>query len=149
MREIDAVRGKKNQNLLSAKLQNALMAEVVAGKFDLVVASPPCSTFSRARSASVSGPAAAAIAAASTWLSEALEVGTCSSGFVESAGGLHDQAARSASGKRSQAHGSLGAPRRFGPTPERCCASFDLAMAGSAGIGGKDGRLLRGLVPMR
>ena len=56
MREIDAVRGKKNQNLLSAKLQNALMAEVVAEKFDLVVASPPCSTFSRARSASVSGP---------------------------------------------------------------------------------------------
>ena len=56
MREIDAVRGKKNQNLLSAKLQNALMAEVFVGKFDLVVASPPCSTFSRARSASVSGP---------------------------------------------------------------------------------------------
>ena len=44
---------------------------------------------------------------------------------------------------------SLGAPRRFGPTPERCRASFDLAMAGSVGIGGKNGRLLRGLVPMR
>ena len=52
MREIDAVKGMKNQNLLSAKLQNALMAEVVVGKFDLVVASPPCSTFSRARSGS-------------------------------------------------------------------------------------------------
>ena len=50
------------------------------------------------------GSATAAIAAASTWVSVAFEVGTCSSGFVESAGGLHDQAARSASGKRSQAH---------------------------------------------
>ena len=108
MREIDAERGRRNQNLLSAKLQNALMAEVVAGKFDLVVASPPCSTFSRARSASVSGPPplrSRLHARGFPWLSKLARA------QVASSSRLVDFTI-----KLLEAHGSLGAPRRFGPT---------------------------------
>ena len=56
MKEIDIVRGKKSQNLLSDRLQKALLKEVEESKYDLVLASPPCSTFSRARSANSVGP---------------------------------------------------------------------------------------------
>ena len=56
MKETDSMRGKKNQNLLSGKLQDSLIRKVMAAEFDIVISSPPCSTFSRARTANSHGP---------------------------------------------------------------------------------------------
>ena len=48
--EVDVARGRK-YNLLAYKLRRKVLAEIAQGRFHAVVASPPCSTFSRARCA--------------------------------------------------------------------------------------------------
>ena len=55
--EVDAVRGRGN-DLRKASLRNRLLDEVRSGEFAVVVASPPCSTFSRARYSGLPGPPA-------------------------------------------------------------------------------------------
>ena len=54
--EIDIVRGKKSNNLLNKVVRNSLWKRVVDEKFDFILASPPCSSFSRARKAHDKGP---------------------------------------------------------------------------------------------
>ena len=56
LRELDVLRGKKSQNLLSSRLQEKLLNQVKASRYEVVVASPPCSSFSRVRSANREGP---------------------------------------------------------------------------------------------
>ena len=55
VREVDVVRGP-GFDLSKARLRRQLLDEVRRGRFALVVASPPCSTFSRARYSGRPGP---------------------------------------------------------------------------------------------
>ena len=50
MDEVDILRGKTKYNLLNGAVRAKIMAKVSSGRYNVVVASPPCSTFSRARS---------------------------------------------------------------------------------------------------
>ena len=54
--EVDMLKGKKNFNMRNKNKRNAIKKEVIEGGFHAVVASPPCSTFSRARTSGFSGP---------------------------------------------------------------------------------------------
>ena len=54
--EIDVLRGGKRHDLLSKTRQARLLARIEKGEFVLVVSSPPCGTFSRARHANTRGP---------------------------------------------------------------------------------------------
>ena len=56
MREIDTLRGKKKHNLLNFAIRDKIMNKESDGKFDVILASPPCGTFSRARHAQDNGP---------------------------------------------------------------------------------------------
>jgi hypothetical protein len=56
MVEIDVLRGGKRHNLLQKSSRIKIMKEVESKHFDVVIASPPCSTFSRARCTGDSGP---------------------------------------------------------------------------------------------
>ena len=56
MVEVDVLRGGKRHNLLQSSSRIKVMKEVEAKHFDVVIASPPCSTFSRARCTSDFGP---------------------------------------------------------------------------------------------
>ena len=62
--QVDIIRGKQC-DLAKGKLRSRLLERVRAGKVDLLVASPPCSTFSRARMSGRPGPPALRSAA---WL---------------------------------------------------------------------------------
>ena len=50
------MRGKKRHNQLQRTRRDAIAKRVAHADFDVVVASPPCSTFSRARNSGRSGP---------------------------------------------------------------------------------------------
>ena len=54
--EIDALRGGKRHDMLRKSQQRKIVAAVHRGDYEVVAASPPCSTLSRARSANTSGP---------------------------------------------------------------------------------------------
>ncbi len=56
MVEVDVLRGGRRHNLLQISSRTRFMKEVEARLFDVVLASPPCSTFSRARCAGDGGP---------------------------------------------------------------------------------------------
>ncbi len=56
MVEVDVLRGGKRHNLLQKSSRTKFMEEVEAKHFDVVIASPPCSTFSRARCTGDLGP---------------------------------------------------------------------------------------------
>ena len=56
MVEVDLLRGGKRHNLLQNSARIKIMKEVEAKHFDAVIASPPCSTFSRARCTGDFGP---------------------------------------------------------------------------------------------
>ena len=53
--EIDILRGKAN-NLLKTATRSRILKQVTEGKFDMIFASPPCGTLSRARRTSDGGP---------------------------------------------------------------------------------------------
>jgi len=57
VKEVDIIRGRKH-NMLSKAARSKLIVEIDQGMYDIVVASPPCSSFSRARSSGKSGPMA-------------------------------------------------------------------------------------------
>ena len=56
VREVDILQGGQRHNLLKASLRSKIMEEIHKGTFNCVIASPPCSTFSRARHARTPGP---------------------------------------------------------------------------------------------
>ena len=56
VREVDVLQGGQKNNLLRPSLRQKLMEEINSGAFYAVIASPPCSTFSRARHARTPGP---------------------------------------------------------------------------------------------
>ena len=54
--EMDVLRGGARHDLLSEARQKRLLKRISEGAFVLVVSSPPCGTFSRARHANRKGP---------------------------------------------------------------------------------------------
>ena len=58
VKEVDILRGRRKYNMLSRPKQKAILEQVGEGLYAAVVASPPCSTFSRARSSGKVGPRA-------------------------------------------------------------------------------------------
>lgn len=54
--EIDILVGGSEHDLLSSDAQEAIMARISAGDYDIVILSPPCSTWSRARFSDKPGP---------------------------------------------------------------------------------------------
>jgi hypothetical protein len=55
-RQVDIVRDKVLDDLLLEDVRQSLLDDIAAGRFDLVIASPPCSSFSRAVYADKEGP---------------------------------------------------------------------------------------------
>ena len=53
--EIDVMRGGSKHDLLNKQRQKRLLSRIAAAEFEMVVATPPCGTFSRVRSIS-NGP---------------------------------------------------------------------------------------------
>ena len=56
VQEIDLLRGGARHNLLLGAKRKHWLRAVKDGRYDMVVASPPCNTFSRARWANNNGP---------------------------------------------------------------------------------------------
>jgi len=56
VKEIDVLRDGRKHDLLSKARRGHFLTKIRRGDFDLVLASPPCSSFSRARWASKAGP---------------------------------------------------------------------------------------------
>ena len=56
METIDIMVGGKAHNLLSREIQDAFIARVEEGSFDMIIFSPPCATWSRAPWANRNGP---------------------------------------------------------------------------------------------
>ena len=54
--EIDILVGGKQHDMLDSEAQEAIMARIAAGDYDIVVMSPPCATWSRARLSNHKGP---------------------------------------------------------------------------------------------
>ena len=54
---IDVLRGGRKHNVLLPRTRQKILSDVTGGKYDAVLASPPCCTFSRARHAGRGGPA--------------------------------------------------------------------------------------------
>ena len=54
--EVDVLNNARKRNLLKPAVQAKFKEHVASGKYDVVIASPPGSTFSRARWANGSGP---------------------------------------------------------------------------------------------
>ena len=55
--EVDILVGGSAHDLLSKEAQEAYIARIVEGEFDVVILSPPCGTWSRANWANTDGPA--------------------------------------------------------------------------------------------
>ena len=56
MSNLDILRGGDSHDLLSAARQAEILEEIKSGRYDLVLAAPPCSTFSRALFSDLSFP---------------------------------------------------------------------------------------------
>ena len=54
--ELDALQGGQKHNMLKNMRRKRLLQKVVSGNFDVIVTTPPCSSFSRARFANKQGP---------------------------------------------------------------------------------------------
>ena len=54
--EIDILVGGREHDLLDSSAQEAIMARIAAGDYDIVIMSPPCATWSRARHSGKPGP---------------------------------------------------------------------------------------------
>jgi hypothetical protein len=55
-KEVDILQGGRGHDLLRKATRRTLILAVQRGRFDMVVASPPCNTFSRARGSNSQGP---------------------------------------------------------------------------------------------
>ena len=55
--EIDILIGGSEHDLLDSDAQEAIMARITAGDYDIIILSPPCATWSRARWSDGPGPA--------------------------------------------------------------------------------------------
>ena len=54
--ELDILRGGSAHDLLAPELQQEILNNIESGKFEIVLATPPCSTYSRATFTRDSGP---------------------------------------------------------------------------------------------
>ena len=56
MQELDVLQGGHMHNMLKDMRRKRLLQKVSAGNYDVIVTTPPCSSFSRARFANKDGP---------------------------------------------------------------------------------------------